>query len=539
MSVLALFSLLIPLAVVALVVVLVVSRRGRRPDQASEGNDVLVYLLLAVAVIVVGFSLGRLGRAAFPASALVGTSRGELATALAGLVVASPVAFVLWRRQAARRIEHPQSPGWGIYLTVMEAVFMTATVVAAYRFLDWIIGDRISSHWTDVVVYGALVVGHEFAARAHPPQSETADLRRVTGSLIGLVTTIIGIAAILGWVFDRVYVSFAPGVAGPFPRSGLAALIIGGALWAWRWWSPWERREHGGIKQAYAAVLSTLGLLTAIASATFILIRVVLYWVSSDGAGHFGEVPEVATAMVIGAGVWWSHRGILGAARTNAVRAHEYALTAAGLTTAVGAATALAIAALESRQLLRPGERTSVVVSSLITAAVAGSLWWRYWDRAQRAPRGDEVSSPPRRFYLIAIAIVVGLTAAFSLISTLVILFGVFLDTGSRINEVAAPMSLAAFSGLATWHLLANLRADRPERTAATVVRPFTVTVICSHPGSLATHLPPEAKLEVLYRDDENGVVTDQQAVDIVAAVGVGNALVWVDSDGFRVARPR
>jgi hypothetical protein len=71
------------------------------------------------------------------------------------------------------------------------------------------------------------------------------------------------------------------------------------------------------------------------------------------------------------------------------------------------------------------------------------------------------------------------------------------------------------------------------------VSRPFAVTVICSHPGTLATRFPEEATVRVLYRGDDVGMIDDEMAASIVAAVDGRSSLVWVDGDGFRLAAAR
>jgi hypothetical protein len=68
------------------------------------------------------------------------------------------------------------------------------------------------------------------------------------------------------------------------------------------------------------------------------------------------------------------------------------------------------------------------------------------------------------------------------------------------------------------------------------VVTPFEVTIICSHPGMLASLFPKEARTRVIYRGDEAGIVGEEMAAQIVEAVGHKSSIIWVDEDGFRVA---
>jgi hypothetical protein len=71
------------------------------------------------------------------------------------------------------------------------------------------------------------------------------------------------------------------------------------------------------------------------------------------------------------------------------------------------------------------------------------------------------------------------------------------------------------------------------------VVTPFDVTIISSHPGTIATRFPKQAKVRVLHRGDVSGAIDDEMADEIVAAVNNKSSLVWVDDDGFRIAPAR
>ncbi|HSK07501.1 MAG TPA: hypothetical protein VK990_08290, partial [Acidimicrobiia bacterium] len=105
-------------------------------------------------------------------------------------------------------------------------------------------------------------------------------------------------------------------------------------------------------------------------------------------------------------------------------------------------------------------------------------------------------------------------------------------------DSLRIPATLTVASGLAAWHLFTHVRADRAER-AETEVEPFTVTVVCSHPGPLSTLFPKEATVRVMYRADDAGVIDEAMAAAIVSEVGGRSSLVWVDDRGFRVAPAR
>ncbi|HEX9762229.1 MAG TPA: hypothetical protein VGA97_03925, partial [Acidimicrobiia bacterium] len=95
------FGIIIPiilLGAIALFVVAMIRRGTTKGGQpGGDGSDLLIYLLLAVAVGTLIFSLASLGRAAFPGGAFVFDPERQVATALAGIVVSAPFAVYLWR----------------------------------------------------------------------------------------------------------------------------------------------------------------------------------------------------------------------------------------------------------------------------------------------------------------------------------------------------------------------------------------------------------------------------------------------------------
>ena len=133
-------------------------------------------------------------------------------------------------------------------------------------------------------------------------------------------------------------------------------------------------------------------------------------------------------------------------------------------------------------------------------------------------------------------AVILGLTTAGALIAVLVIAFQAALAEGaSDLGSLPVPVTLTVLAGIATWHLFTVIRSDGPADTR-TAGAPFEVTVICSHPGPLAVEFPKEAVLRVVYRNDEQGIVDQEMAEEIVATVDGRPSMVWVDEDGFRVA---
>lgn len=530
-------GLLVLAAIVVGVMALVRRLMDRRGSGADQGGDIIVYLLLALAVGVTGFALVSLAATAFPSTDFVLDAKGRVANALAALVVATPVAVFLWRRQESRRAVYPTSPGWTVYLTLIEAVFTTALVMAIFDVVDTIIGDGEAAAWSSVVVFGAVFVFHEWATHRKPPGSDSAELPRVVGSAIGLIPAVLGLGGIIGWLLSEVYATFTPTAGGSDLATWVSLLVAGAPIWAYRWLRSWPG-EPSAPRQAFGFLVSVAGLSTAIGSGSTVLTLVVefLFTDTAPAGTHFDILPPLLSAVVVGGAVWAHHRHRLGAERSDSVRSYEYAMAALGLLGTVGAATALAGAAFGPDDLI--GNDAEIVIPLVVGLATAASVWLFYWSRADRQPRETEASSPPRRFYIVAMAVITGLASAGALIGTLVVLFQRLLGSGEG-DTLSLQASLFVFAGLVTWHLLHVNSGDRELIVSEVSLTPFDVTIICSHPGIIATRFPSVAKLHVIYRNDDSGHIDEEMADEIVAAVGNRPSLVWVDSDGYRVAPAR
>ncbi len=202
----SIFAVVVLIAILAGVGLLISRLWHRHPDQPDqEGVDILPYLVLAIAVGVATFSLARLARAGLAGGQLAGDNTNEIAAALAGLVVASPIAIILWRRQARRRKLHPSLPGWPVYLGAIEAVFLTAFFSSVNQVARALADFSGSDRWTNLIIYGGVVVFHWWAARQDPPAGDAAELPRLIGSGVSLIALTIGLQGVLTWLFQRVY----------------------------------------------------------------------------------------------------------------------------------------------------------------------------------------------------------------------------------------------------------------------------------------------------------------------------------------------
>jgi len=257
---------------------------------------------------------------------------------------------------------------------------------------------------------------------------------------------------------------------------------------------------------------------------------------TDEAAQHFEILPGAFSIGLVALLLWAHHRSRLGAERTAAVQAYEYAMAAIGLASLVGTATWLTALAFGVGDLITVD--ASVVVSSAIAVLVSLMIWWMFWSKTQSAPRDVESTSTPRRFYLLGMGVIMGLTSASALIGALVVLFQMVLESADG-QTLVVQGALFVFSGLTTWHLLRENAEDRALIVSEDVVTPFNVTIVCSHPGMISTEFSDKARLRIIYRDDDEGVISEEMATQIVEEVNHKSSLVWVDRDGFRVASAR
>ncbi len=538
MSIEVLAVLVFVVVVGAVIAVVVRVVRGRDKQEEEGGLDLIPYLILAVAMGTAGFSLAALARASLSPDRLIGRPTGELAGALAGLVVAGPIAYLLWRRQARRRKAFPDAPGWPVYLALIELVFLTAFLTAVAQLAGFLAGDVERAGWTDLLIYGGIVVFHWWVERREPTRGDTMDLPRLVGTGVALVALTIGLIGTLEWLFSVVYDALSGAGEISDPAVPIALAGAGGAIWAWRWLPVWDEKPNV-LRNFYLGFVTAISLTMAIAAGVTMIATLLTFVFGEAGPteGLFDDLPLALAFFFVGVALWYHHGHRLGPGRTGARRGYEYAMTAVGLGALVGSTTALVDTAFTPTLA---GTNSGAAMIALGCAVIAaGWVWLTFWRKAQGAPRGEEARALPRRIYLIGMAIILGLTAAGALIATLVVVFRALLgEIEADADSLRVPVTLTLTAGLATWHLFDQIRSDGAGARSARS-RPFDVTVICSHPGTLATLFPDEARVRVIYRGDGAGTIDEEMATAIVAAIDGRSSLVWVDEDGFRMAAAR
>jgi len=285
----------------------------------------------------------------------------------------------------------------------------------------------------------------------------------------------------------------------------------------------------------WIVVVDIVTLAAAVGTASAIIVLALQYVLGDTGAAvdHFEPLPELLAAFVTALGVWIFHRRLLGPERTSQLRSYEYGMAAIGLVVAVLAAISLTVIAFDRSLLVGGG--TNDVVGATVGLVVGLWLWLAFSRRHERGDPGEEAVAWPRRLYNLGLGVVFGLAAAIALITTLFILLRRIMGDDDS-SSLLVPFAVFLYTALAAWYLLAAYGRDRESTASDEVITPFDVTIICGHPGLIATKFPAQARLRVIHRGDGVGVIDDEMAEQIVAEVNNRSSIVWVDEDGFRIA---
>ena len=526
-------SLVILLAVVIGVVAIVRRLISRPQSTPQDGHDIVAYLVLALAMSVAGFAFAGLVNAAFPSGGLIVDPASDLAASLPALIVASPFVVFFWRRQAERRLQFPDSVGWGIYLSIVLLIFGIAFAVAAVLFFNGVFGDgRVEL--TNALVFGALVGLHEFAARHSPPQGDAGEIHRLIGSAIGLFTLGVGLVGTIGALLTALFDAGGSELPGPEWLPWVSMVLVGGPIWIYFWFRQWK--EGPGLpRHVWLVAISSGSIVTALVGVVGALV-LIIEWAAGDGGSSEEAIPFLLAAAVVGFATWLIHRRDLGSERVNSVRAYEYLVAAVALISAVGAGVTLTQFALGDRTLV--GGDAFDVLSATLWLIASVSTWLWFHQRSYQGSPEEEATAWPRRLYLLGVGAVMGVGAAIALIAALVVVAQRLFENSDDGNLII-PLATFLFAGVAAWYLLTLYFKNREYTELKEVATPFEVTIVCSHPGPLGTMFPKQARIRVVYRSDGQGVITEETAESIVELVGHNSSHVWVDDEGVRVAQVR
>ena len=175
-----------------------------------------------------------------------------------------------------------------MYLGLIEVVFLTAFFSSVSQVARSLADNLGADPWTNLVVYGGVVAFHWWVASREPPGGDAAELPRLLGSGVSLVALAIGLGGVLRWLFERAYESiFSVDLLTPSSlddvavATGLALLVTGGAIWAWRWLPVWDE-EPSVLRSIYLAGVAVVALGASLGAGIAIVTLILSYFVSSD-----------------------------------------------------------------------------------------------------------------------------------------------------------------------------------------------------------------------------------------------------------------
>lgn len=506
------------------------TRRDGAPLAEGTTRRSFQYLLLYGLLVVSASGLsGLLGRL-LERSSLVVEDESSLARSVTFALIGLPLylALALWSRtRLTTDRQEVRSLGWVVYLTLAALTALAVAMTALYDVLAWVVG--IASFdgpaLARLVVWGMIWAAHWWVdARL----STEPGLRphRLVGSLLGLATAASGLTVLLGAALEVLLGlrdESLVGGTGPQMLRGAVLVAVGAPVWLLCWARTSLRATRSSLWLAYVLLAGVgAGLLTALTSLSLVL-HTVLVWLLGDPGGdpaaaHFGAVPGVLAAAVVGLVVWWYHQAVLDASaaggRTEVRRLYTYLMAGIGLLAAATGLTMVLVATVEAvvrgADLVVTGSSTNTLLAALTLLLFGVPVWWLHWrgvERAASASPAEELASPTRRVYLVILIGVGGVAAVVSLLSGVYVLVeDAFAGTLGAESARGARFALGVLvtAGVVAGYHWTVLREDREQRPAPARGPGFVLLV---------------------GRPDEG----------IAAAVGAGTGaqvLVWPRTDG-------
>jgi len=476
---------------------------GQAPSPADLRQQVARLFrlaLLAGAVALTAEGVAGLVAEAVPRAGELARDPATLSRALAFTVVGVPVLFGLarWQRAVlARDPEEDASGGWGAYLGVAEAVSLLVALTSLDGVAGWALGLSESRPGAlgRSLTWGAVWLVHwrlaaQRRAAAVVPAQAAVPTHLVFGSAIGLLWTAVGVGAVIEASLQRIYerlwlTTLVADSADPFLRA-LVLVVLGAATWWWYWFRHTEPAARTPARDAFVLLGGVLGgLIAAVVGAAQLLYHV-LEWFFADpdpsgGAAQFASSPGMSATAVVGALVWWYHRGVVARQadepRSELSRVYSYLGAAVGLVTTAVAVTIAVVAICESlsrgSSLVQP-DLAGTVVLAVTLLVVGGPVWGLFWRAAQQHDAEPaEIRSVSRRVYLL---LVLGIAAVVALVALVILLITFFEDltqgalSSTTLYRLRVPAGLVLSTGaLAAYHATV-FRADH--RAAAALPPP-------------------------------------------------------------------
>jgi hypothetical protein len=478
------FTALLPLAIVALVVF--GFRNARRTSSAlATGQQVRNFfqyvILLASTLVATAGLAGTIGTVVDRAS-FVAANANETALNLAMLLLGVPLTAILGattRRRLAGDRSDLLSFGWSLFVTVGTVVPLVVAMFGGYQVMLFVVGaERYDGYaLSQLVVWGGTWFAVRRVDRATSPLQRTA-LRHVVPALIGLTVSAVAVGQLVAGLVQRVFDSTSQAVfvsTTTLIHSGLALLVIGGAVWVIEWLRGLSS-QPGSEAWRFVVVLFgvTGGLITAITSLATAAYQLAVWIIGSPESDvartHFEAFPEAIGGVVVGILAWWYHRSLLAAhrteSRTEVDRVYEYIMSAGGLLAAAVGAVILLVAVVEAvtgTRLIRGDTAINTLLLSIILLAIGIPVWSVYWRTTLHRTGIEDRGSVSRRVYLITLLGVGGLVALGTAIATVYLFLRDLIEgrlASSTLRSLRYPLAMLLTSGAVAGYHFTVFRAE-------------------------------------------------------------------------------
>ncbi len=531
-----LISLLIPLALIVLVVRFFL-RRTRAGSDAPVARTVGAIAHIGV-VIAIATAVRSLIELVLPSDEIFEDTTRVVAFSVATLVVAIPVAVVIWRALFAKTEDFARrfAVVGGLSVAMVTSLFALVGFGRGFAAGD---GFRAGSFAT-VVAFGLAWAGYEWLRRTEVEPFEVSDLRPTAGSGVGLALTVSGLVMLIQTALTELLgvggdVILGRSVGEELGTLGVMLAVGLPVLW-WFWLRDLSTRETR-YRNGYAAVVSYASL-TGLASSVGAMLFFGLEWVFGLGedtaSAQFEPIPIAVGVAVVGSISWLHHVDLLRPRRGLGTRAYGYGIAA----TAVGAVTGglvtligVALEGVSSDAIVQTDGSGSVALGAVISVGIGALLWWMAWSQADVTIPGER-ESLPRRLYLTGLLIIAGLTGGVSLIVAIFGFVQAALEGTLGMNVLfdgRFVIGLVVTAAPLIWHLLSEIREDREARPEA--VRLREAIVIAGDRGPLGNGV------HFVTRADGHGAITLDIAeqIDTLLAQTGPPVVITVDDDGLRV----
>ena len=531
---------LLPLVVVGAIVYGLVSAARRRssdstgPTQnASPVRRLFVYGMTFAALVVAGIGLtGLIGRILTTAAARPDTDLAEsLALAVVGVPVFLGLARWLWRTHVTEPAE-ARSLAWALYINGALLVGVGVVIGSAFTLADNLInGDAAGEAIAGLIVWSGIWAAHWQAWRRFPP-TLVPRAHLWVASAAGLSIAAGAVGYLIAEALSRLINDAAAAATSDELRMAIAALVIGAAVWSWHWLGNGLRSVRDGGWHTYVLIIGVLlSLVVGISGAAFMLYLVLQWFVGDPGsataAEHFADAAPAIAAAVVGFGVWWYHRSVIGPrtarVRTEVDRVYDYLVAGVSLATV---ATAIGILVLAFFSVITPtdaigseGGSVNTLLGAVTALLVGGPMWLVTWRRIEENADTEERRSPSRRVYLLGIFGVGGAIAFGALIALLVAVFQAALGEGSGnalAGEIDVPVALLVTTGAAAAYHWVVFRSEREE--AAPIAKRDVLLVLGDGLDVEAIAQRTNTRVMVLH-STTNGGALSAEPDDIVAAI--------------------